>query len=231
MDKAEPGPDAQGLDQQVQELERLEQQTGISRAMQAARAGRTPAPAALDEHATPQEYVADDYDRRRAATRDAYFSVDDVQLRKQLILLAREIDGRHRLAAHAQAGQARRESAVAALKLGRRPWGKAALPGIALVAFGYWTAQAAGGIAGAVAAFFLGLGVIVNARNNARLRLAQATRKLERAQREQAGYLLLPQVFNSTEEASGQRDAEFERESAYRNSLRQRDQRIQGTSE
>jgi hypothetical protein len=226
MDKPEPRQDAQGLDAQVQELEHLEQQTGISHTMQVARAGRTLAPAALGEHATPQEYVADDYDRRRGATRDAYFSVADVQLRKQLIVLAREIDSRHRLATDEHVGQARRASSIAALKLSRRPWGKAALPGIALMAFGYWTAQAAGGIAGAVAALLLGLGVIVNARNNARLRLAQATRTLERAQSDQAGYLLFPEVFSSTEEASGQRDADFDLESAHRNSLRQREHRI-----
>ena len=189
-------------------------------------AARGLSPAALGEHTTPQEYVADDYDRRRAVTRDAYFSIDDVQRRKQLIMLSREIDSRHHLATNEHVEQARRETSMAALKIGRRPWGRAALPGIALVAFGYWAAQAAGGIAGAVAAFFLGLAVIVNARNNARLRLARATRKLEQAQRDQAVYSLFPPVFSSTEEASGQRDTDFDLESAYRNSLRQREQRI-----
>ncbi len=225
MDKPEPRQDAQDLDEQAQELERLEQQAGISQAMQVARAGRAPPAAALGEHATPQEYVAQDYDRRRGATRDAYFSVDDIQLRKQLIRLSREIDSRHRLSTNQQVEQAQRESSIAALKISRRPWSKAALLGIALVAFGYWAAQAAGGIAGAVAAFFLGLGVIVNARNNARLRLAQATRKLEQAEKDQAGYLLFPEVFSSVEAASGQRGREFDLESAYRNILRQRENR------
>ena len=88
------------------------------------------------------------------------------------------------------------------------------------MAFGYWAAERAGAIAGGVAAFFLALGLIANARNNARLRLAQATRRLAQAKKTQADYSLFPEVFSATEEASGRRDTDFDLESAYRNTQR-----------
>lgn len=223
MNKPEPRQDPEGLDQEAQELERLEQQAGISQTMKQARAGRNLPPRSLGEHATPQEYVANDYDQRRGATRNTYFSVDDAQLRKQLIALSRKIDSSHRQSTDEQIDTARREISLANSQVKRRPWGKATLLGVALVAFGYWASQGAGVIAGAVAAVFLGLGVIANARTNARLRLAQAMRRLEQAKREQADYALFPEVFSATEETSGRRDTDFDIESAYRNTLRKQE--------
>ncbi len=226
MDKPELRQELEGLDEQAQELERLEQQAGVSQTMKLTRAGRDFPPGALGEHATPQEYVADDYDYRRGKTRDAYFSIDDGQLRKQLVALSRKIDSCHRQSTDEQVNAAEHEVAIANSQVYRRPWGKAALLGLALVAFGYWASQVPGAVAGAVAAVFLGLGVIANARNNARLRLAQATRRLEQARKEQADYSLFPEVFSLIEEQSGQRNTDFDIESAYRNTLRRQENTI-----
>ena len=226
MHKPEPRQDLEDLDEQARELQRLEQQAGVSQTMKVARTGRDLSPGALVEHATPREYVAHDYDQRRGTNRDVYFSVDDEQLRKQLIALARKIDSGHRQSTDEQIDASLREVSIANAKADRQPWGKAVLLGIALVAFGYWASQVAGAIAGVVAAVFLGLGVIANARNNARLRLAQAARKLEQAKKERDNYSLFPEIFSSTEEASGRRDTEFDLESAYRNTLRRQENKI-----
>ena len=173
----------------------------------------------MGEQATPRDYVAEDYDQRRAATRDAYFSVDDVAYRKQLIHLSRGIDSRHRQSTNDQIEAAQNEITIA--RLARRPWGQATLLGLALVAFGYWASEWAGAIGGGVAAVFLTLGLIANARNNARLTLAQATRRLDQAKKAQADYSLFPEIFNAAEEASGELDTDFSLESAYRNARRE----------
>lgn len=220
MDKPEPGQNMEDLDIQAQELERLERQAGIAQAMKLAHAGGDRPPGALGGHATPQEYVADDYDQRRVATREVYFSVDAERYRKQLIALSRRIDSGHRQSTNEQINAAQHAISNANAGIRRLPWGKAALLGLALVAFGYWAAERAGAIAGGVAAFFLALGLIANARNNARLRLAQATRRLAQAKKTQADYSLFPEVFSATEEASGRRDTDFDLESAYRNTQR-----------
>ena len=220
MHKPEPGQNMQDLDIQARELEQLEQQAGIAQAMKLARAGGDRPSGALGKHATPQEYVADDYDQRRLATREVYFSVDEEGHRRQLISLSRRIDSGHRQSTNDQIDTAQCEISMANASIGRRPWGKAALLGLALVAFGYWASELAGAIAGGVAAVFLTLGLIANARNNARLKLAQATRRLDQAKKTQADYLLFPEVFSAAEEASGRRDTDFSLESAYRNTQR-----------
>ncbi len=219
MDTPESGKTSEDLDDQIQALERLEQQAGITQAMQRAHADTGRPARTLGEQATPRDYVAEDYDQRRVATRDAYFSVDDVVYRKQLIHLSRSIDSRHRQSTNDQIEAAQNEITIA--RLARRPWGQAALLGLALVAFGYWASEWAGAIAGGVAAVFLTLGLIANARNNARLTLAQATRRLDQAKKAQADYSLFPEIFNAAEEASGELDTDFSLESAYRNTQRE----------
>jgi hypothetical protein len=205
------------------ELERLEELAGLSQTMKITRTGADPPAGVPGEHATHEEYVAQDYDRRRGATRDAYFSVADTQRRKQLIALSRKLDGGHRQLAQEQIEAAARAVSQAESGLQRQPWGRATLLGAALVAFGFWTSQGTGAIAGAAAALFLALGIMANARNHARLRLARAMHKLARAKKERDDHSLFPEVFSSHEEASGQRDTDFDPASAYRNLLHERE--------
>ena len=219
MDKSKPKQDSERLDKLAQELEQLEQLAGIAQAMKLVRAGRNLPPATLGGHATPQEYVADDYDRRRSATRGVYYSVADAQHRRQLIALSRKTDSYHRQSTDEQIEISLREVALAQENANQQPWAKAGLLGIALVAFGFWASQLAGAIAGVIAASFLGLGLVINARNNARLRLIRATRKLEQAKKEHNTYALFPELFSAVEEASGKRHADFDLEFAYRNTL------------
>ncbi len=61
----------------------LEERASITKKMERAREGRFIPLGAVGDKATPDEYFADEHDSFREKARDAYFSVQDVELRKQ----------------------------------------------------------------------------------------------------------------------------------------------------
>src|SRR6478672_9054569 len=66
-------------------VEALEAQAGITAAMKRAAEGPGFPRGAFGEDTTADEYDGDEYDYLRDATREAYFGVPDIELRKKLI--------------------------------------------------------------------------------------------------------------------------------------------------
>lgn len=201
------------------EIDALEIKSGLSEAMKRAREGRFIPLGALGENVTPAEYFADEHDHLRSRTRDAYFSVADIEIRKKLIGADRRLESLTRRSLEEDVIAANRIVSAAAVTEKNQPWGKAALLGGALVAIGYWTFGTVGAIGGALVGFFLGQGLIAGARNNATAELAQASRQLEQARRCNAEHSLMPEFFTSSEEFSGERDKRADEASAYANIL------------
>jgi hypothetical protein len=184
----------------------LEDKAGLSKLMERAREGRFIPLGAFGEETSPQEYFADEHDHLRGKTRDAYFSITNMELRKQLIATQRLVESRLRQSLQQDIIAANREVLMATAKVQRQPWGKAALFSIGAVAIGYWVFGIVGAISGAVCGFFLGQGVISEARNEANAELAQASNDLEQTQKEESEDSLMPEFFSYSEEISGERD-------------------------
>ena len=211
--------ESQELERLRNECQALEDEAGLTATMERAREGRFIPLGAFGEETTPQEYFADEHDHLRGKTRDAYFSVEEKVLRKKLITAQRQVESRLRRSLEEDIIKANREVAVATAKVQQQPWSKAALVGVGAVALGYWVFGIAGAMAGAVGGFFLGQGVISQARNEANALLVQTSQDLEQAQKEKVENSLMPEFFSHREEMSGERDADLDSESAYANVL------------
>jgi len=190
--------------------------------MERAREGRFIPLGALGEKVTPDEYFADEHDYLRRKTRDAYFSVIELALRKKLVAAARKVESRYRQSLEEDFIAANRAVLTARAKTQRQPWGKAAIFGVGAVAAGYWAFGMVGAIAGAVGGFFLGQGIITESRNEANEELAQAAAELEQVQKDKTEQSLMPEFFGNAEEFSGERDERIDHESAYANTLQKR---------
>jgi hypothetical protein len=197
----------------------LEEQAGLSQAMERAREGRFIPLGAMGEEASPDEYFADEHDHFRDKARDAYFSVQEVALRKKLIAAQRKIESHIRQSFEADIAAANRAVSVAKARTRNQPWTKAAVIAVGAVAVGYWAYGLVGAIAGAVGGVFLGQGVLSEARNNANAELEQAAQELEQARKDQAQRSLWPECFSRSEEITGEREEHLDRESAYANVL------------
>jgi hypothetical protein len=119
------------------ELEELETKAGIADKTKRAREGNLFSLGAVGEECTPDEYFADEYDDLRRHIREAYFAVEDADLRKSLIAKTLKSD---KADAEAIAISMRRdiERAQRQLEEARRaadhdPWVRGALLGIILV--------------------------------------------------------------------------------------------------
>lgn len=205
----------QEIERLKKECQVLEEEAGLSKMMERAREGHfIPL-----ETTSSQEYFAFEYDYLRDNTRDAYFSVKDIDIRKRLITERRLIESHYRQWHEEEIIAANRKASTAAEKATHQPWGMAALFGIGAVALGYWVFEIVGAIGGAVAGLFLGQGVIAKSRNEASAELAQASHELEQAQKEKLDSSLNPDFFSHREEISGERDTAIDNESAYINVL------------
>jgi hypothetical protein len=210
-------------EEKLEELERkcnaLESSAGITEDVERAREGRFIPLGAFGEDVSPDEYFADEYDYIRRKIRDAYFSVKDIELRKELIKLRREIEKYHQESYQGDINLAHKEIDKAKLNGRKLPWETAALLGVASVALGYWLFDIVGALAGAVGGFFIGQGTISDARSIAETELEQATNELKQAENDQKLMRLRPDCFSLEEELAGERDERIDRESAYANIL------------
>ena len=197
----------------------LEDEAGLSKAMERAREGRFIPLGALGEKVTPDEYFADEHDHLRRKTRDAYFSVQDLGLRKKLIAADRAVDSFRQRTLQEDIVEASRAVSWAKAKTEQLPWTKAALAGVAAVTIGYWVFGLVGAIACAVGGYFLGQGIVTAARNEANAVLDQALSGLQELQKEKAERALMPECFSHQEEMSGNRNTLIDGESAYFNVL------------
>jgi hypothetical protein len=197
----------------------LEDKAGLSKLIERAREGRFIPLGAFGEETSPQEYFADEHDHLRGKTRDAYFSVTNMGLRKQLIATQRLVESRLRQLLQQDIIAANREVLMATANVQHQPWGKAALFSIGAVAIGYWVFGIVGAISGAVGGFFLGQVVISKARNEVNMELAWALNGLELVEEEESENSLMPKFFSHSEEISGERDTALDSQSAYANVL------------
>lgn len=197
----------------------LEAAAGLTQAMERAREGRFIPLGAFGEKVSSEEYFADQYDYFRKSARAAYFSVQDIELRKRLIAARRRADEDTRQSFDSDVAAASRAVLAAKTNARNQPWGKAAMLAVATVAAGYWFWDLVGALAGAVGGFFLGNGTLAQAKNEATAQLEQAMQELEQARKEQAQRSLWPECFSRSEETTGERDLSMDQGSAYANVL------------
>jgi len=195
------------------ELRELEERAGITKKVEDAQLG----PFIPNLEATPTEYELDREDNARRRVRDLYFGVQDVALRKALISKYRECD---RLHAQLLSAQLKREYLAlekAKRHLGRLPWAMPAIYAVICVAVGAYFFQLYGAIAGGLVGFFLGQATVAQGRSRATEALRQAQESYDEEVKGQSEVALRPDWFNTTEEHTGDRDEEFDKESVIAN--------------
>lgn len=207
------------------ECSALEEEAEITAQMERAREGRLIPLGAFGEDTTPDAYFADEFDHFRERARDAYFSVEDVDLRRKLITIRRRIDAHISRAFEADMEVARQTVSAARSKSLNQPWGAAGFWAVATVAVGYWAFDLVGAIGGAVLGFFSGQGVIANAKRAAQMEFEHAEKELEQLQKYQEIRALHPECFGIQEECTGVRDEQLDWQSAYGNVLQSRKNR------
>jgi hypothetical protein len=204
-------------EQIFQRLQELEDQAGIRSKADRAREGSFIPLGALGDPATPDEYFADEYDHTRSGIRRAYFSVSDVDLRKQLINTQRKLeklgsDGQTR-----DVNKARHALEVSKQESAKQPWGTAAAIAGGAVALGYYAFELVGALAGMVGGFFLGQGVIADARRRAADAITADQESLDAELETQSSNARKPSYFTYQEELSGEEDRQFSYQSATAN--------------
>ena len=178
------------------------------------------------------EYNAKAQDHLRYRTRDAYFSVQEIELRQKLIAEYRKMDSLDANASNEAQQKIDRitfpalERAVqAAMEKSRNDeswvWVKAAILAAWAVMMGYWILGREGAIAGAIAGFFLGQGYLSKAKNDVCIGLEYAKNALEQAQKNRTQRHSYPDTFSRAEEITGGRDVHLDLEdSPHSNFLR-----------
>lgn len=197
----------------------LEDKAGLSEIMERAREGSFLPLGIGGEEVSSQEYFAYEHDYLRDKTRDAYFSVANMESRKELIATQALCESRLRKSFQEDKVEANREFIRLTAKVQRQPWVMAALSSIIIVALGYSFFGLVGAIGGAVGGFFVGQGVISAFRNEANAELSQASNDLEYAQKSESEDRLMPDFFSSQEERCGERDSELDSQTAWGNYL------------
>ena len=198
----------------------LEDKAEITSAMDRAREGIFIALGAMGDEATPEEFFADEYDHFRGRARDAYFSVQNLALRKELIAAQLAVDAHVMRSFDEDIAVALRAAPAANAKALNPPWTKAARYAVSAVAFGEWVFGHTGTLAGAMGGFFLRQGVTTQANTITSSGATQANQKLDTANKEKAQYKLWPECFSREEEFTGEGDSELDHQSAYANVLR-----------
>lgn len=195
------------------ELEKLEAQATLTDQIKRAYEGRFIPLGALGDKCSPAEYFADEYDFKRGRIRNAYFGVGDVGQRQRLIRARLQLEQ-----AEERMGAERfrsREKDVRAAKSKSLPWITAGLVGASCVIVGYEVKETAGAIAGALLGFFVGQGTIHNAKESKAQAIADAEEELKTEANEQRTKGKYPPSFTAQEQNTGERDKDFDRESAY----------------
>jgi hypothetical protein len=207
-------------DRLTDQLHELEQRAGIAKDADQARQGPLFPLGAFGKNVSPEEYFDDQHDYVRRGIRNLYFGVEDLSLRTQLIGAERNLDEAHRGISGEEVRAAERRLAEAEAKADRLPWDLAAVLGAGSVAVGHYMEGIAGAIAGAVFGFFIGMGAIAKARADAREGIAEAKEGLKQALEAKRDSELRPDFFSISEEVTGERNNEFDHESAAWNRAR-----------
>lgn len=208
-------------DQLLEASHILEAEAGISQVMERAHEGRFMPLGVTGEEVSLDEYFADQHDDFRERARDAYFSVQDVELRKKLIVARRNIDTHIMQSLKTKTLAANNEVSITMEKTKKEPWITAAIIAVCTVAIGYWVFALVGAIAGAIGGFFLGQGTLSETKKNVEIGFKKAAMELEQAQKDEKQRSLWPECFSSSEEITGKRESQLDRESALSNVLSQ----------
>lgn len=195
----------------------LEATAGITDKVDRAESGRFFPLGLGDDDCSPDEYFADEHDHFREHIRDAYFSVQDRKLRMELITARRLVDSELKQSFEREANLARSEENSALLKEIISNWGLAAVISAVSVMAGYAIFQVPGAIAGAAAGYFIGNGVIQYKQINASTAYVNAKEILKNALENLTRSKLNPECFTHKEQLSGERNRDFDMQSALLN--------------
>jgi hypothetical protein len=209
----------------------LEEKAGIVEAVKRAHEG-PPIPCGVLKERPPlgtpemeQEhllYFDDQHDHIRDGLRRAYFSVQDVAPRRQLIALQVDRAKVIRLMDEHEIAERRRELQQVEQKATDYPWAGAAIRAIAAVGGGAAFFGLTGAIAGAVAGFFWVRAMAASVKKEAEFEVKRANELLAAAEKGLRDEALRPEFFSALEAATGQEDQRFAGESAMANRVHAR---------
>lgn len=197
----------------VQTCHDLEAAAGLTKAMERAREGSF----MPDFEASSDEYFAEEHDAVRQMTRDAYFSVGDLDARKSLIVAHRKMEEEVLSVEAQQMAEAERDLARAQEQELSAPYGAAAMWAVAFVGIGYGVFGLPGAMAGMVAGFFMGMNTLSTAKREAQGNIKRARDAADDMRQSSALSALRPAFFSLDEELLGERQPEIDRHSAYSN--------------
>lgn len=208
------------LEQLQNEALALEARENITAAIDRAMEGSfIPLGIGADEDVSPSEYFAYERDHYTEHTRNAYFSIQDVETRKKLIKILRRIEKIHNLSFEDDIAEAKNEANAAKARVAKQPWIMAAFSAGGIVALGYSLFKMQGAIGGAIVGFFVGQGIISESQRAAITQSENAAMALQDAKNSLDEHNLWPECFNLNEELTGERDKELDRQSAWGNIL------------
>jgi hypothetical protein len=191
----------------------LEDRAGITAAMERAREGQF----MPDLSASSEEYWADEHDAVRRHTRDAYFSIDDLPLRKQLIAAQRRFHAYRIQSFEAEVTDAVKALGVAEAKAKQGHGFATALlvmSGAAAGAVGYGLP---GLFVGVPVGYFFGKWRAQEKAAERKTEVDRVTQDVRLAKESLVEVTERPPFFTATEEKTGMRDEEFDDESAFAN--------------
>lgn len=195
-------------------IEELETQLGIRDAAERAREGSF-MPLGIDgERVDPEEYFADEYDDERRKTRKLYFSIENMDAKRELIEEARTVQELRRHFSQIAMQDAKGELAKVKARMRKLPWGSGAIIALLGIGLGYWLRGDTGAIGGAVFGFFMGYGYVQNSKGQLETDLEQAEQALKQAKRDEHIRALYPEMFSHEEARSGQENNDFTTEYA-----------------
>jgi hypothetical protein len=198
-------------------LTTLEERAGIAEQVADANLG----PQFPNFRATTEEYFDETEDYARARVRDLYFGVGDLELRKQLIHVNREWRKAYGDMNRKDLAEARKELVNANRGVEWFPWISAAIVAATCVALGAKYFGLYGAIAGALAGFFIGHGVVASKKKEQAGEIARAAANVREAEESLREHEVTPDWFNDSEERTGERDARFDDESVTANRARE----------
>jgi hypothetical protein len=193
------------------ELTELEKRAGIDKQVESALLG----PMFPNLEASPDEYFKDVEYHARRKVRKLYFAVEDIGLRKVLIAKRRECDTAAEAHWQEIITQERKTLAAATRKADSLPWLQAGSYGVLFVALGSYFFHIYGAIGGALLGFFLGQGMIAQARTFNATAMREAQEQLDQSLETERQRRATPDWFNAGEARTGEMDEDFDRLSVY----------------
>jgi hypothetical protein len=165
--------------------------------------------------ASSEEYFKEVEDHARRKVRKLYFSLDDVDVRKELIAKRRLFDSLcdadwQKDLATAQQNLTDKQRAAESLS-----WTRAGCIAVICVGAGSYFFKLYGAIGGGLMGFFLAQGTLASERNLKAAHVRTAQEELEEALKTERANQGTPDWFNYSEERTGERDEDFDRKSVY----------------